>query len=537
MSPAHMDVSVTIDTAADQHPISPYIYGMAFAPDGYQRDLHLGANRWGGNDKSRYNWVQGNACNAARDWRWANRPAANGGIAAGPSSAADNFIANNRAAGTATVLTVPTIGWVARDADNATTSLNVPGNGGAPLTTADGAIEGYDPTLNRRRTSVPSFARRTSTLLRREHSPDAAVYQDEWIQHLVRKFGDTNRGGVRFYAMDNEPDLWDNTHTDIHPARMGYDDVLAKFVEYSSAVKYADPTAEVTGPVVSGWTGLLYSALDRGADNFHTHADCTNHNGDAFLLWFLKRLRAHDAISGKRSLDVLDVHYYPQGQGIFAGITDTDTNARRVRATQSLWDPHYVDESWIGEPVRLIPRLKEWIAAGYPGTKIGITEWNFGGDTNMSGAIAIAEALGTFGKEGVYLANYWAYPTKGSPGYLAFQLFRNADGNSHGFGNVSCHASCANPRGVSCFAATEASTGHLTIILINKMAQTTVTASILLKGHTSANIPTKVWLLSSDHLKIVAPQTASNVRNGVSIASLPPYSVTLIEVSSRLAAR
>ncbi|HVA91819.1 MAG TPA: glycoside hydrolase family 44 protein, partial [Chloroflexota bacterium] len=431
-------IPVTVDTTIDRHSISPYIYGMAFAPPDEMADLRLGVNRWGGNDKSRYNWVLGNACNAARDWRWANRAASDGDIPPGPSSAANRFVQENRRAGAASLLTIPTIGWVARDSNNQNTSLNVPAHGGAPLTTADGAIAGYDPTSNRQRTSVRSLPRKGAPFSEHPTMAGGVVYQDEWAHHLVRTFGNAAHGGVRFYAMDNEPDLWDSTHTDIHPARMGYDDVLSNFLDYATAIKGVDPTAEITGPVSWGWLGYEYSALDRGDDNFRTHADRARHGDEPFLSWFLKGVRAHDLASGRRSLDVLDVHYYPQGQGLFSGSLDGDAPARRLRSTRSLWDPTYTDESWIGQPVQLIPRLKQWIAEGYPGTKIGITEWNFGADKDINGALSIADALGIFGRENIYLANYWAYPPKGSPGYLAFKLYRNVDGR--GFGDSSCQA-------------------------------------------------------------------------------------------------
>ena len=525
-------VAVTVDPNADRHPISPYIYGMAFAPKDYLKDLRLGSNRWGGNDKSRYNWVHGNASNAARDWKWANR-AANGSMPEAPSIAADRFYADNHAAGAETMLTVPTIGWVALDTDNAHASREVPSKGGAPVSTAEGAITGYDPTENRRRTSIRSAARKKAPFTEHPTLVDDVVYQDEWIHHLVQTFGNASQGGVRFYAMDNEPDLWDYTHTDVHPARMGYDDLLSNFLEYATAVKAVDPAAEVTGPVASGWTAYLYSALDRGDDNFHTHADCTRHGGEAFLLWFLKQVRANDARSGKRTLDVLDVHYYPQGQGIYGGGVDPDTRERRLRATRSLWDANYVDESWIGEPVRLIPRLKEWIAAGYPGTKIGITEWNFGGDQDISGALAIAEALGIYGREGVYLANYWAYPPQGSPGYLAFRLFRNADGKGHGFGELSCRAVSANPEQVSCFAATDASGKALTILLVNKMRKATVTTPIACKAWNANSRPLKMWLLSAQHANEVVSQTSPPLRNGVVTLTLPPYSVLLLRMPAK----
>lgn len=532
-APTEATVALTVDAAADRHPISPYIYGMAFAPYDYLTDLRLGSNRWGGNDKSRYNWVHGNADNAARDWNWANRIAnGDGNPPPGPSSSADNFFRHNRAANTATILTVPTLGWVARDTDNGHASQNVPGAGGAPLSTPDGPIAGYDPTINRMRTSLPSAAHRpTSSPL--SPSPNAeTIYQDEWVRHLVTQFGHAEQGGVAFYAMDNEPDLWDFTHTDVHPARMGYDAMLANFLEYATAVKDVDPSAQITGPVISGWTSLTYSALDRGTDNFHTHADCTQHGGEAFILWFLKQVQAHDLRVHRRSLDVLDVHYYPQGTGLYGSGVDRDAQVRRLRATRSLWDPTYTDESWIGEPIRLIPRLKEWIAAGYPGTKLGITEWNFGADQHINGAMAIAETLGIFGREDVYLADYWAYPAKNSPGYLAFRLFRNADGQGHGFGDLSCRATSADRERVSCFAAVDSQSGDLTLLLINKMHRATVTAPITCSGLKTPG-PIMRWGISAEKPGVISPLPGLSPHGNVLTVSLDPESIQLIRIRSR----
>src|SRR5581483_5826648 len=65
-------VTITIDPTRVLRPISPLIYGVAHAgPDDL---VALGArlNRWGGNPNTRYNWVHGNAWNAARDWEFRN---------------------------------------------------------------------------------------------------------------------------------------------------------------------------------------------------------------------------------------------------------------------------------------------------------------------------------------------------------------------------------------------------------------------------------------------------------------------------------
>jgi len=71
---------------------------------------------------------------------------------------------------------------------------------------------------------------------------------------------------------------------------------------------------------------------------------------------------------------------------------------------------------WIGALVNLISRIKQLLVEHYPGTKLFISEWNRGAHKTISGALAIADILGVFGREDVYLANYWRYPDQGSPG-------------------------------------------------------------------------------------------------------------------------
>jgi hypothetical protein len=528
LPPTRATIAVSVDTQSDRHPISPLIYGLAFAPADYLHDLRVPINRWGGNDKSRYNWYFGNAENAARDWRFANRVATSDArVGNTPSSAADAFVQTNRASGADSLLTIPTIGWVAKNSDNNCASDNVPGSGGAPLTTADGAIAGYDPAANRAKTSVPSIAREADASASAVAS-GSVVAQDDWVGHLVLTFGPAAHRGVRFYAMDNEPDLWDVTHTDVHPARMGYDDVLANFTSYADAVKTADPSALVTGPVVSGWTAYQFSSLDRGDDNFHTHADRARHDDMPFLLWFLQSVRAHDERAGHRTLDVLDIHYYPQASGVYSPAADPGTQRLRLRTTRSLWDPSYADESWIGEPVRLVPRLREWVDAGYPGTKIGITEWSFGGDNDISGGLAITDALGIYGREGVYLANYWAYSAKNSPGYLAFKLLRNPDGAGHGLGDLSCRAVSADPTRLSAYAALD---GHtLTLLLVNKMPMATVTVPLSLPGDAARAGDLYRLSAASPNTLVHAPFRAAS--GGNATIDLPPYSATLLRLGA-----
>jgi glycosyl hydrolase family 44 len=469
--PASAAVTVRLDAAAPGHPINPLIYGVAAADSSIVRQLGATLDRSGGNPSSRYNWAAGHDWNAGRDWEFRNV-----NYTGRPGSAADDFVASTVGAGATPLMTVPTIGWVAGDDSNATRSTNVPVQGGPPIRPGSDAIVGYDPSANRAATSVPSYPRKNGPLVDPPSPSASAVFQDEWVHHLVDRFGGGQRG-VQYYAMDNEPDLWSSTHTDVHPARMGYDDMLANFEEYATAVKAQAPNARVLGPDVSGWISYFYSDLDRGSDNFATHADRSRHGDQTFLAWWLQQVAHADARRGSRSLDLLDVHYYPQAAGVYSAASDPATQERRIRSVRSLYDPSYEDESWIADHVMLIPRLKQWIAGSYPGTGLAITEYSFGGEKDASGAVAEAEALGVFGREGVDLASYWTYPPPGSPAGAAFRLYRNYDGHGATFGDRSLQVVSGSSQ-VSAFAARHSDTGEVDVILANESLTGTATVSL-----------------------------------------------------------
>src|SRR5439155_18155212 len=121
-----------------------------------------------------------------------------------------------------------------------------------------------------------------------------------------------------------------------------------------------------------------------------------------------------------------------------------------------------------GGKVNLINLMKSWVNTYYPGTRIGLTEYNWGAEGHMNGATTQADIWGIFGREGLDLADRWTTPATGSPTYLALKLFRHYDGGLHGFGDASVSASVANPDQVDAFAATRSSDGTLTVMVVNK---------------------------------------------------------------------
>jgi len=530
------NISVSIDANANVHAISPYIYGTAASSDPYQKTMGTSVSRWGGNQVTRYNW-EINDANSGSDWglcfqNYLGRGAfSNVWYTQGAAGVSIKDSVNaNKAQNMESLFTVPNSGWVAKDGNNGTCSTNVPANDGPPIgiaTNDEAAISGYDPTANRNTTSIRSQMKKGSAFIYPPNQNDGVVYQDELIGWLVSQIGRADKGGIKFYAFDNEFDLWSSTHRDIHPAQTGYDALWNKFSTFANAVKDVDPSAIITGPVNWGWIAYWDSPLkDRGA-----------HGNVPLLKWFLRQAKQAETSSGRRILDVLDVHYYPQG-GQYGNDVSTNMQALRLRSTRELWDPTYSTESWQtccegGPQIQIINKLKTWISEEYPGTKLGITEWNWGADNHINGALTIADVLGIFGREDVYLANYWTTPADQSPGYWAWRMYRNYDGNFSKFGDTSVGVISAaiDVDKISVYSSKDSITGDLKIMAINKQPINDENVTFNLANFTS-NGMTKVYRYSqTDTTKINKLADISGVGSSFNY-NLPAYSITLFVVAA-----
>src|ERR1700687_6235903 len=97
--------SFVLDCGAAGQPISPLIYGVGGA-GGSPSSTGTTARRWGGNPTSRYNW-QLNTSNVAKGWFFRNT--------GDPKSTYNQFLDESRQHDVKTALTVPMLGWVAKD--------------------------------------------------------------------------------------------------------------------------------------------------------------------------------------------------------------------------------------------------------------------------------------------------------------------------------------------------------------------------------------------------------------------------------------
>lgn len=359
---------------------------------------------------------------------------------------------------------------------------------------------------------------------------DGVVYEDEFLHWMSVQFPDayTSKRRRVFYALDYEPDLWTTILPNWKKQKLTYAGYFDRFIEVARAVKAKAPDALIFGPSMAGWHGIsrLADAPDQGGRDFMKH--------------YLDAMRLAEKQHGKRLLDVVDVHWFPEPTLENIRIVGRDVSdlvaEKRIQAPRVLWDPEYVEHDWIAvdvgnRPLRLIPRLKGFIAEHYPGTEFSISSYNFGGAQHISGALAQADILGIFGREGVFAAGY--KPAVGAPEEFiegAFQIYRNYDGNGGRFGDVSVAAVSKSAEKLSAYASVSSQNPDLiTIVVINKYNRELTTRVII--SHNRALESAKVWRLTERSPKPEYTGQLIIQSSGAMMDTLPPRSITEYVIS------
>ena len=454
-------------------PISRFVYGANFITDDgtasagrwpwFGADVPRGVtlNRIGGNRLSAYNW-RNNYSHAGLDYQFQNDQLLDPTTI--PGEAIRRRVAATMERGAATLVTVPMLPFLAGDAE------------GKPLDTLAATH-----AARMRAHFVPNRAKRGTG------DPPNAVYQDEFVRFLTNSFptAATDSSRALFYSLDNEPDIWYETHRAINSDTLGkrrketYDGFTNTSIAFARAVKSVQPTALVFGPATATYTGIAVLGRYPDPDPVHGRA--------SFFEFYLDRMRAAERVAGRRILDVLDLHFYAEAFTRGGPITndyapqDEETIQKRLQAPRSLWDSTYVEGSWVSDftkgPIALIPRLRRMIAQHYPGTKLAITEYYYGRSGDISGGLAQADVLGIFGREGVFAAtlwpqaNVWSWKGIGADAYSyafgAFRLFRDYDGAGGAFGDTGLQSRSTDASKASVYASRTAD-GRVVLVVINK---------------------------------------------------------------------
>jgi len=507
-------VNFTIVINSSPTPISPYIYG---ANPEFTTLENLGARRLGGNRLTGYNW-ENNASHAGTDWYNDNDNYMTYGLPNPDVSGATLTAFHNAAlsVGAYSTITLQMAGYVARD------------KSGKSVTAAETA-----PSY---RWDRVQFVKGTAFSL----SPilmDSVVYMDECVNFLVNTFGAANTSrGVKGYILDNEPALWPSTHPRIHPAATTCTEVLQKGISLSLAVKNVDSSAEIFGPALYGFSA--YKDF-QGASDWNTVSNGKGYSW--FIDYYLDEMKKAEKTYGKRLLNVLDLHWYPEAIGdnrITASGANTATDkAARVQAPRTLWDSKYGysssdpvvgEKSWISQwnpsYLPLLPRLQASINKYYPGTKLSFTEYTYGGEDDITGALAQSDVLGIFGKYGVYLATFW--PSRDNTSYVqaAYRMYRNYDGAKSTFGDASTPTSTSDSVSTSIYSSVKTGAKEIHLIVINKNFISSRNANFTVQ-YTNSVVSGNVWVLDSSSSLVKNAGSITSIHNNSFSYTLPAGSV------------
>ena len=513
---------LAVDASADHHAISPYIYGVStFNIDAaYLRDLGITITRWGGDAITRYNW-QEDASNAGFDWYFM---AGSGTTTPTPGAQVDAIVSRDLSVGAKSFVSVPMIQYIDKvSVWDCSYPVSHYGAQQSVNPYVHPVVDGVTTNCGNGLRPDGSQIAIADSDVARIHVPNTVATQQAWIRHLTGKFGNASSGGVRFFALDNEPGGWANTHRDIHPVAPTYQEIVQRTTQYARGIKDADPTAWVAGPEDFGWAIYV--------------GDPSKNGGLWNAIYYLQQMRAYEQANGVRILDYFTEHWYPSPAGVIDWSQDAgtpDVQAARLRSTRTFWDSTYREENWIGTwypPVTLIPTFHKWVSENYPGTKIGITEYNWGGQKSVNGALAQADLLGIFGREALDLATLWGPPDRTWPAANAFRIYRNYDGAGSTYGETWTRSTSSDQSKVAIYSSLRAKDGALTIMVVNKSAL--AQAAHIALTHFAPAGRTGVWQFSSANAGAVVHNADAWVRPGGVTMSFPASSITLLVVAKK----
>jgi mannan endo-1,4-beta-mannosidase len=514
---ANINVTYNINTSANKTPISKYVYGSNW---GSGTDYTI--RRSGGNRLTAYNW-ENNWSNAGADWYYENDQYMSSSTI--PGKAITDFHDQALSQGQASIVTLQMADYVSAPIWR---QINLD-------TEAAPSIYFY-PVVFAKEAPFCSPPDNPNT-------SDDVVYMDEFVNFLVWKYGPAGSpNGVKFYNLDNEPDIWSDgnkgaTHPEVHPAKPTCLEIRNKGSALSYIIKNVDPNAQILGPVSYGFAGYLHF---QGAPDWET----VKGTRPWFISYYLDEMRIASNGCGRRLLDALDVHWYPEAQDDAGNrITNNiSTNAMynaRMQAPRTLWDTGYIspnetypngEVSWINkwyfaQYLPLIPRLKDDIKNYYPDTNLAITEYAYGPDgtsQHWSTGIATADVLGIFGKYGVYIATYW-----GSGNYVdaAIKMYRNYDGNHSTFGDMNVMASISNKVDSSIYASVFSDNAcELHLIAINKNIDNAITGTFNITSQQKFTSG-RVWRFNNSSANISETTAINNITGNSFTYTIPATTV------------
>ena len=336
-----------------------------------------------------------------------------------------------------------------------------------------------------------------------------------------------NKDKIQYWNMDNEPEIWNGTHDDVMPTQLSAEQFVQKYVEVALKARAKYPDIKLVGPVPANewqwynWNGGIM------------------HNGRNYpwLEFFIKRIAEIQVTTGKKLLDVMDIHFYPgtnnpteivQLHRVFFDRNFAFPEANGVKNVSGNWDNSQNKEYIFG-------RINDWLAqymGANHGVTLGITETGISGENASVTAVWYASTLGEFMKNKVELFSPWSWKN-GMWETLHLMTKFNKKINVSG---VS-----ADENKVSAYPTVNNTNDSLTVVLVNRSTTTAQSVKVDLANFIASGTTAKLFTLKnlpssetfiSDSQNALESNTATILNNSITV-SLAPLSVNSIVLAGQ----
>jgi hypothetical protein len=359
------------------------------------------------------------------------------------------------------------------------------------------------------------------------------LYLEKWdtdssVAILDHWFGINGIGlkqeGIRYWNMDNEPEIWSGTHDDVMPKQIGAEEFMQRYVDLAKKARTLFPEIKLVGPVTANeWQWYNW-------DN-----KTITENGKAYpwLEYFIKAVADAQQKTGFRLLDVLDIHFYPstkktedvvQLHRVFFDRNYDFPEANGVKTINGGYDNNISKEYIFG-------RCKDWLTkymGEAHGVTLGLTETGIDDSISPSvTAVWYASMLGEFMKNKVEIFTPWSWKT----GMWESLHLLSRYNQTH-----SVKAASGNETLVSAYPSVNATKDSMTVVLVNRSPDQSQPVSVQfehftpLQGnavrYTLSQLPVTETFVS--HTQNALKKSETEVAGHTLNLSLPAMSVTSV---------
>lgn len=402
--------------------------------------------------------------------------------------------------------------YLSHNKQNAKQTLNLAG-GGEPSADGQSAVKVGDY----KQYTEPWSAEKTVGILKH--------WKDELNYDMSR---------FQYWSMDNEMDIWANTHDDLGLDISG-DFLVQRYVDVAKKARDTWSDVKLTGPVVANewyWCSIAYKG---GTSGRLKAADIGESRDYCWLEYFIKKVAEAQKASGTRLLDVLDIHWYPDERDYASQINwhriffdekydylpgvgwngEATKGANSIKQVNGGWDEKITKEY-------IFKRINDWLDKYFGenhGITLALTETDLGTAGNaMTTALIYASFLGTFMDNGVELFTPWTW-REGM--YEVVHLFSRYN-QEYRVASVSSNDSL-----VSAYSSVDKAKENMTVILVNRAENSSQTVDLSLSNFEVANGSVKTLTLSGLSGETFESHTSNALKSGTANVSSKKLTVTL----------